>query len=1616
MTKSIKKLNIINLTRIYIAIVLAVFIMFNSFGFVLAESTYELSYNVVDGKAYITGFAKSPDVFVELVIPSKIDSYPVAGVSDNAFSGSADIKSLKIEDGVLSIGANSFYNCTYLEYVDARYIKNMGASSFKGCTQLSHIEFGEGLNIIGQQAFYNCRKLQSIIIPSTVAKVDAGIFAQCRSLQTVVLLGKDTFTGSTFASTIGMDLSTPTHYYVRNENAKTTITSNGVSAENVTIISGNMLVLKDGYKQGIASVIDCGDTVTLPEYSRLRYNLKGWNDGINTYPAGSSFSISDFAVLEAVWSLDKNETERLSVKEFKEIIYNKNSTDELVRWDESDIVDNSLTLDVSVDEGNVVMDSNLQRLFGVQFEISGEKLVNGEKQLSDAYINSASNIGAIPVARWGGLYTNRVNLIKSVGPYAERGTWTSLNIENGTTETRGPIAYGPVEFIKTVLATNPDAEFVFVISMFDQTPAETAQFVHFLLDDKNSSQWGALRASMGLEEPVNVIGFELGNENYHSIGVTFPGFDEPFTAETAAEYYTETAMQHAQAIRGVSKDLKIMPVVVRESTPEKGMVWNRIVAKKLGAYIDDLVAVHFYSGNSTFRHKANDDIYTNIKQIFKDELGPDKDIKFAVTEHALTSEGNYVSYTSLWACLTDSLFFSNAMNNGDTALATYHNFYSNNLWSYVQDTGGEYIPTGIADFYNLYKTMLGDRVVKTTYNGYDGSDNSPEQYASVVAMATDDDQLTLVLTNASNYNEYTVNFDFVNEYDLVSETTFTAPNYYSYKNSENTKDVFTTTTVNKNTENFNSYTLGSKRVVFLKLKAKTPITTVEKTNPLAEEKDDVVYNDLLYGATAEENVYHFANAEKVRRIDYLGTSTNFKIYLKNISGVWEKFATSNSFENGKMLNVYNENVYTAIKVENADISDFTVLSEISGTTDIPFADSSFRLYPRIKGTDCFDSYSATVDSNYFIFENNEFKALKTGESKVTVGNCTINLNVYAEKEKFEFVEDFEAKEPVLVSGIGETFDNWIAYRTSGFAQLGIDNLSNYSQKTGKGLIIVPFCNGSSIDRSAVAYYNGDLSKLSDRYTINFDASRTHSSDNFGVRFMVHNDNNNYYQLQVEKYGALMSPAWVLYKVTDSQATELARGYTYGNRLGTGTITFKVTVNNGKISWKAYGNGDIYDEYCGEYVDENPFVFDGNKATFGFFGTYDGYMTETNAILVDNISVESLDVVDSAQYEVKNGLVYITAEDYDISKMPEKIGGYDIVYTDGEMYFASSVEAKNILSSSGIAAKNLTVVEAADVSETGDYKLSYALNPDKKSLAVTGFQVYPSSKYTLVIPDTAKFDADGDGTEEEYPVTAINDGAFAKGCNTTHKNYIVTYNEKILNDLITGLQIGKNVTTIGTLGSSYTGVFVYCPKLTYAVIPDNVTSFGKQVFFRSGLTSLEVGKGVTSMDYKALSTNKSLVALKLHTSNLHSGAFYGCGKIAELHILSDSLTVKNNKVFEGLSSGCVLYVKNASVKEYLVSCGYSTEKIIVLSSAIDFNAETNKISVTVKENIESADLIFAGYNGRMKELKVINVKNLVAGETCYYDFPFTYNPSGKYKIFLFNSISDSVPLLPLLEIN
>lgn len=90
------------------------------------------------------------DSVTDLVIPESVTE-----IGPRAFSG-ASIKSVKMHDGIKSIGSFAFSQCTHLESA----------------------ELPAGLSEIAPYALYNCNKLHNIKIPNGVKKIGSCAFAQ----------------------------------------------------------------------------------------------------------------------------------------------------------------------------------------------------------------------------------------------------------------------------------------------------------------------------------------------------------------------------------------------------------------------------------------------------------------------------------------------------------------------------------------------------------------------------------------------------------------------------------------------------------------------------------------------------------------------------------------------------------------------------------------------------------------------------------------------------------------------------------------------------------------------------------------------------------------------------------------------------------------------------------------------------------------------------------------------------------------------------------------------------------------------------------------------------------------------------------------------------------------------------------------------------------------------------------------------------------------------------------------------------------------------------------------------------------------------------------------------
>lgn len=109
----------------------------------------------------------------------------------------SDIRVVKIERGITSIGAFAFRDCKAISSVDIpNSVSSIGDFAFSGCSSLKMLSFGTGLRTIGECAFENCIGLQTLRIPEGVTKLARKAFYRCDGLRGVVVPKSVTSMGS----------------------------------------------------------------------------------------------------------------------------------------------------------------------------------------------------------------------------------------------------------------------------------------------------------------------------------------------------------------------------------------------------------------------------------------------------------------------------------------------------------------------------------------------------------------------------------------------------------------------------------------------------------------------------------------------------------------------------------------------------------------------------------------------------------------------------------------------------------------------------------------------------------------------------------------------------------------------------------------------------------------------------------------------------------------------------------------------------------------------------------------------------------------------------------------------------------------------------------------------------------------------------------------------------------------------------------------------------------------------------------------------------------------------------------------------------------------------------
>lgn len=195
--------------------------------FALKEITIPDSVKVLGEYAFSTG-----NMLEKAVIGSGLESIPAYAFShcpflktvefkdnsslvqlqENAFSDCLALESIKIPEGVVSVGNSCFTNCAALKEVDLpSTLRNLGAFAFRGTAlyeasgdivyvenwiadykaplrdiqNLDYENIKEGTYGIADAAFYNSLSLVSVVLPASVKVIGKQSFYGCQSLMTL---------------------------------------------------------------------------------------------------------------------------------------------------------------------------------------------------------------------------------------------------------------------------------------------------------------------------------------------------------------------------------------------------------------------------------------------------------------------------------------------------------------------------------------------------------------------------------------------------------------------------------------------------------------------------------------------------------------------------------------------------------------------------------------------------------------------------------------------------------------------------------------------------------------------------------------------------------------------------------------------------------------------------------------------------------------------------------------------------------------------------------------------------------------------------------------------------------------------------------------------------------------------------------------------------------------------------------------------------------------------------------------------------------------------------------------------------------------------------------------
>lgn len=406
--------------------------------------------------------------------------------------------------------------------------------------------------------------------------------------------------------------------------------------------------------------------------------------------------------------------------------------------------------------------------------------------LNNKFVNETKNKG-IRLWRFGGSSANLFKWKYTLGSIDKRKPFTVNASKNPTVQ-----RLGIVEGLKTALAINPDMKFSYVIN-FNDSLEDIEDLAEFLMGGADTV-WGAKRIEYGIEKPVNIVLWEMGNELDKS-GWT-------------VERYVEKCKQIIPILRKYTPNVKIGAIAATDlanydNTAAGPDDWNIPVARELEGMVDCYVGHEYYHMNESDMLKKTD--------IFIDKLRKcDESLSFAaITEHASAAcyntetgkieEDLYYKNYSMGAVLQEAEFYNrNLVRSDGTDLACYHSVKAG-PWNMVYEENNTLYGNAMLDIMELYSNNAVGEALKTDLEGFSSYNSS-----KVTGSAVKD--------KCGNVNIFLSNWDSVekkvnisidnNNYSPINKTVICADSLDSFNGKK--QDAIVKNEINKYTSDVSS--------------------------------------------------------------------------------------------------------------------------------------------------------------------------------------------------------------------------------------------------------------------------------------------------------------------------------------------------------------------------------------------------------------------------------------------------------------------------------------------------------------------------------------------------------------------------------------------------------------------------------------------------------------------------------------------------------------------------------------------------------------------------------------------------------------------------------------------